>query len=88
MTRQTMFRRHADLVDRMATALGLDLEEAAMAGQIGMDTIGDAVLACTGCTHPDGCNRWLEMQTGKADATPTICRNSALFERLKAGKSV
>ncbi|WP_299848818.1 DUF6455 family protein [uncultured Roseovarius sp.] len=86
MTNPTNLRRHADLVDRMATTLGLDLEEITIAGQLQIDTLGEAVMACTGCTNADGCERWLEMQTKTAPAAPGMCRNSDLFERLKAGR--
>ena len=88
MTNSTTLRRHADLVDRMANALGLDLEELMMAGQVQIDTLGDAVLNCSGCTNPEGCEHWLDMQTGAARTAPEICRNVDLFAMLKDGKSV
>ncbi len=88
MTNQKTLRRHADLVDRMATTLGLDLQELAMAGQIRFDTISDAVLRCTGCSNAEGCEHWLSMQNGVAPETPDMCRNADLFQMLKDGKSV
>lgn len=88
MTDQPILRRHADLVDRMASALGLDLEEIMMAGQLQIDTLGDAVLSCTGCSNPEGCEHWLDMQTGTAAAAPAICRNSEMFDLLRAGKTL
>lgn len=87
MTNQITLRRHADLVDRMATALGLDLEEIMMAGQLQIDTLGDAVLSCTGCANADGCEHWLRMQVATAAEAPDMCRNRDLFSLLKAGKS-
>ncbi len=87
MTNQVTLRRHADLIDRMATTLGLDLEEVMLAGQLRIDTLGDAVLACTGCSNADGCDRWMEMQTGAVQTPPEICRNADLFASLKSGKS-
>ena len=81
-------KRHADLVDRMATTLGLDLEEKMMEGQLQIDTLGDAVLRCTGCSDPDGCERWLAEQTGIAPDSPPMCRNADLFDLLKQGKHV
>ncbi len=86
MTNPTTLRRHAELIDRMATALGIDLEEVMMAGQLQIDTLGDAVLGCTGCSNPEGCHQWLDMQTGTAEQAPGICRNTDLFDLLKAGK--
>ena len=88
MTNQTTLHRHADLVDRMANVLGLDLEEMMMAGQMQIDTLGDAVLNCTGCSNPNGCEYWLELQDGAAQTAPAICRNADLFTMLKDGKSV
>ena len=85
---QMTLRRHADLVDRMATTLGLDLEELTMAGQLRFGTISDAVLNCTGCANTAGCERWLAMQDCTASETPDMCRNADLFRMLKAGKSV
>ena len=86
MTNPTTHHRHTDLMDRMAQVLGLDLEETIMAGQLQLDTLGEAVLACTGCANADGCDRWLEMQTETVAAAPGICRNAGLFARLRAGK--
>lgn len=88
MTDQLALRRHADLVDRMATTLGLDLEELAMAGKLRFDTISDAVLNCTGCSNAEGCEHWLEMQKEIAPETPDMCRNADLFQMLKDGHSV
>ena len=80
-------KRHADLVDRMASALGIDLEEKIMQGQLQIDTLGDAVLRCTGCADPEACERWLAEQEGVAAKGPEMCRNSDLFELLKQGKN-
>ena len=88
MTNQSIYRRHAELVDRMANTLGLDLEELIMAGQLSVDAVGDAVLSCTGCSSVEGCEHWLAMQKGVAPESPGICRNGELFSMLKAGKTV
>jgi len=79
-------KAHAALVDRMATALGVDLEEAALAGQVNIDEISDAVLRCTGCSDPAHCRAWLEARAA-ADAaeTPGYCRNRDLLHRLRPG---
>lgn len=88
MAQTQTYKRHAALVDRMADTLGVDLEEKALEGLIDIDAIGDAVLRCTGCSGPDGCERWLAAQQGTADAAPAICRNADIFELLKDGKRV
>lgn len=79
-------KRHAALVDRMATALGVDLEEAALAGGVSVDEISDAVLRCTGCADPGHCEAWLGARAGaEAAATPGYCRNRDLMARLRPG---
>jgi hypothetical protein len=85
MTTNSTIKRHADLVDRMANAQGVDLEEAAMEGRLAMDTLTDAVLACTGCANPEDCEAWLAAQSGVAAETPGYCRNANLFATLKTG---
>lgn len=78
-----MLKRHAALVDRMAGALGLDLEEQALRGRLSIDELTDAVLRCTGCSDPAYCSGWLE-RTAKAVAPPGYCRNRELFAGLRA----
>ncbi|MEY8841918.1 DUF6455 family protein, partial [Cribrihabitans sp. XS_ASV171] len=72
---------HAGLVDRMANTLGLDLDEAALRGELAIDEISDAVLSCTACTNPDHCSGWLG-KTQQAEQAPGYCRNQTLFARL------
>ena len=74
-------KKHADLVDRMASARGIDLEEQMMRGRLSFGALEDAVLRCSGCTSPDDCAHWLaERRT--ADSTPEYCRNGKLFQAL------
>ncbi len=61
-------KRHAALVDGMATARGIDLEETLMRGEISVDEISDAVLRCTACSNPEHCAGWLEEQDGVAES--------------------
>lgn len=76
-------KRHAHLVDTMATRLGVDLEESAYRGDISIPEIEDAVLSCTNCTNPDGCQAWLAARDGRiVDRTPSYCRNTDLFAEL------
>lgn len=88
MPNSQLLKRHAELVDRMSQSLGLDLEEAMMKGQMQMDTLGDAVLRCTGCAEADTCDHWLAAQSGQADQPPEYCRNTELFDLLRDGKHV
>ena len=75
-------KTHADLVDRMATARGIDLQEAALRGDLSPDDISDLVLRCVGCTKPDQCDTWLSLQKGAVSETPGYCRNAEEFARL------
>ncbi|NIY96262.1 hypothetical protein HC022_08370 [Salipiger sp. HF18] len=79
----TDFKRHAMLVDHMATTLGLDLEEQMMRGRLSLSQLEDAVLNCTGCTQPCACEQWLGAQAETAPDAPDYCRNAALFENLR-----
>lgn len=80
-------KRHANLVDRMAGAQGLDLEEQMLRGKLGMMALEDAVLSCTGCTQPCACEKWLDaLGEDVAETTPDYCRNTALFQELKDGR--
>jgi hypothetical protein len=82
MQSEKTLKKHADLVDRMATRLGVDLEEAILRGQVPMDAVADAVLRCTGCSNPGHCNQWLEASDAKAEAAPGYCRNNDLWAGL------
>lgn len=80
------FKRQADLVDRMATRTGVDLEEALFRGQVTPDAIADAVIACCGCADPDHCAGWLAEAEAKgqiAPAAPGYCRNRDLLAGLR-----
>lgn len=87
MTTNATLKDHADLVDRMADALGLDLEEVMMEGRMDIEQLSDAVLSCTGCTQPDTCRHWLDEQGNPSSEAPGYCRNGDMFARLKAGKT-
>jgi hypothetical protein len=83
-------RRHAELVDRMAHHLGLDLEEAVLRGQLPPEALPDLVLNCAGCAHPDTCASLLQAADAAprmADAqqveAPYFCRNAGVFDDLR-----
>ncbi len=88
MPQTKTIKRHADLVDRMARTLGMDLDEEVYAGQLDPETLCDTVLRCTGCTDPDGCEAWMAAQAGPVEATPIMCRNGEVFAALKAGRRI
>lgn len=76
-------KRHAGLMDRMAEAQGLDLEEQMLRGRLDFGALEDAVLRCAGCENPDDCARKLD--AGVSGGTPGYCRNTALFAELGKG---
>ncbi len=71
-----LLKRHATLVDRMATARGLDLEEATLRGAVAPSELPDMVLRCVGCTRTVMCETWLDAQIGTVSAAPHYCRNA------------
>lgn len=83
MQNSLTLKRHADLVERMAAALGVDLEEAIMAGTLTPGDLDDAVLTCTGCAAPEACEHWLAACQSD-EATPDYCRNKDLLAELRA----
>lgn len=83
MQSRTTLKRHAHLVDEMANAQGLDLEEQILRGNLAVSDLEDAVLRCTGCTKPCDCEDWLASRSLPADSPPDYCRNSELFADLK-----
>lgn len=85
MHEQGTLKRHAGLLDDMANAQGIDLEEAVLAGGLTIPDIEDAVLRCAGCKQPDACSVWLKSQEHLADKAPDYCRNTAMFTTLKRG---
>ena len=83
MQSRATLKRHAALVDDMAHARGIDLEEQIMRGKLTVSELEDAVLRCTACTSPETCAHWLGNR--EDTETPAFCRNSGLFRTLEAG---
>jgi hypothetical protein len=77
-------RTHAALFDDMGQALGLDRQEEAIAGRLNFDEIGEAVLRCTRCAHPEKCQSLLQTSSkpGVLAETPDYCRNRDLLGYL------
>lgn len=81
MADRNLLKQHADLVDRMATTLGHDLQDAAIRGDVSIDDISDAVLRCTNCSNPGHCAGWLATRELAAHP-PEYCRNGDMLDRL------
>jgi GTP cyclohydrolase III len=77
--------RHAALMNRMAETLGVDLTQAIADGRMPAEAWREAVVRCTGCSDPEGCQHWLADHA--ADETPPeapgYCRNRALMQSLR-----
>lgn len=78
--------RHAALMNRMAETLGVDLTEAIADGRLPAEAWREAVVRCTGCSDPEGCQHWLaehaEDEPAPA-AAPGYCRNRDLMQSLR-----
>lgn len=79
-------KHHAGLLDRMAEAQGLDLQDAVISGQIPFDEIADSVLRCAQCSNPGHCESWLATHQDGPVGTPQYCRNKELFELGRYGR--
>lgn len=82
MHNRATLKRHATLVDQMATTLDIDLEESTLRGALPIEDLTDMVLRCTGCANPEACESWLA-RTAKADQPPSYCRNTAELTALR-----
>lgn len=84
MSTETRYERHARLVNRMAGALGVDLDEAQQHGRWSPEEMSATVARCTGCTDPCACQAWLaEIEGQTAQAAPGFCRNRDLLHGLR-----
>lgn len=83
MSDDKIFKRHANLVDRMAGSQNVDLDEAVQRGDLSFDELDQAIYTCVGCSQTDACERWLSLNSEGAEATPGYCRNEDLFKSLK-----
>lgn len=83
MRAQSTLKTHAALFDSMSQALGLDLEEEAIAGHLAFDEISEAVLRCSRCAHPQQCAARLAQPGQVLTEAPDYCRNRDLLDYLK-----
>lgn len=82
MREQSTLKTHAALLDGMSNALGLDLQEEAIAGRLQFDEISEAVLRCTRCAHPKRCKTQLSLALETMPVAPDYCRNRDLLDYL------
>ena len=84
MIDQCQLKKHADLFTRMGDAVGVDLQEEAIKGNLQFDEIAESVLRCTRCGQVEACQKWLnEARATPAAQSPDYCRNGDLLAFLK-----
>lgn len=76
-------KHHETLMDHMARTLGADLDEAELRGDLPPEERAGMLLSCTGCTDPEGCQKWLAVNEA-AEAAPGYCRNGDRLAELAA----
>lgn len=81
MSSRKDLRRHADLLDRMATNAGVNLQDAAISGTVSVDEITDAVLRCSDCPNPEHCESLLQ-RSEAVGSIPEYCRNRDMLKKL------
>ena len=78
--------RHAALMNRMAETVGVDLTAAIADGRLPAEAWREAVVRCTGCSDPEGCQHWLGAHAADdvaPDTAPDYCRNRDLMDSLR-----
>ncbi len=86
MVEREVLKRHAALVDQMAKANDMDLQQAVLDGTMRFEDIADAVLNCVDCSNPDHCSGLLDSMD-QLEKPPGYCRNLRLLNRLKEESS-
>lgn len=84
LRRVEQYTRSARLMNEMASAQGIDLQQGIASDEIHVGTLICAVTRCADCDGQDKCQLWLASQAGHTPvSTPDYCRNSELLARLK-----
>lgn len=76
------FDTHAELVNRMAGTLGVDLAEEMLRGNLPPQALRATVLNCMGCRETGACATWLDAHGEGSDVTPGYCRNKERLQGL------
>lgn len=76
------FDRHAELVDRMAGTLGVDLTGEMLRGDLPPQDLRGIVLTCMGCREAEACEGWLAAHAAGSDVAPGYCRNRERLQTL------
>ena len=79
MSTEPRFEKHERLMRHMADANGVDLDLAVQQGEFSPEEYLSAVLACTGCSNPDACEK--QLRDGRS-GIPVFCRNGETLRGL------
>lgn len=78
---------HGKLVEKMADAVGVDLEELEQRGTLSAEARDDLVKRCVGCADTCECQQYLAQTVpGTADAAPDYCLNRDEFAAMRGAK--
>ena len=69
----------------MADVLGLDLELEVDLTRLSRAQLDQAVVRCTRCPDPEGCELWLDEHAAGTHTAPHLCMNKKLLEHLRDG---
>ncbi|SIO55801.1 hypothetical protein SAMN05444722_3534 [Rhodovulum sp. ES.010] len=83
MSGESKYDEHAELVEKMAEVLGIDLTEEMMAGRWTPEDMQATVSRCLGCTDPGQCKGWIGEHVSGTGETPAYCRNKDLLEAMR-----
>ena len=81
MSMMSKTAHHEQLMDRMATRNGADLDLARQSGLIDGTEVVEALVACMGCSDAGDCASRLDRET---PGLPGYCRNGSLIARVEA----
>lgn len=79
MSNDHRYYAHERLMTRLADANGVDLDLLMQSGSLSPERYEDAVLNCTGCSNPEGCDAHL--RAGRSEI-PDFCRNGEWMKGL------
>lgn len=86
MAEKHSLEARADLMQRMADTVDVDLGDAVASGRISGADLRAATLRCYYCTAAETCSAWMSAGApGAEDGAPRYCENRLLFDRLPHG---
>lgn len=75
--------RHADLVNRMADTVGVDMGQALLDGRLTGQDLRSMVTSCCACDGAADCPGWMDAHAGGAPSAPDYCNNRDRLGQLR-----